>query len=216
MKFVTFFCIVIGSLSLFGCGDYLYLKVKGPVSECVRINTGWKCFAENKRGLPILDSYSLMKLRGENANVIINGFYSEATSPAFLPEQIQFSFNNKKYYLCQDRGMFSMDEELSVVDEFGGEKVILATPRSIADACVFELDLEHSGRFIVVFAMLTPKSHNCELWILDENFNVIYDEILSERWHPQITLYAQGVFSIDSWHRCYKKPTFYQKKENGL
>lgn len=208
MKIAIFFVIVIGNLFLFGCSDSLYLKIKGPVSECVKINTGWECSMESGQEFSVLDVYSLMKLKGENTNVIISGFYSEVTSPAFLPEQIQFCFNNKKYYLCENRGLFSTGKEIFIIDEFGEKKVIFTVPRSIADACVLEFNVGHNRRFLVVFAMLTPKSHNCELWILDENFVVVYDEILSNMWHPQITLYNQGAFSVNSQYYCYNKSSF--------
>ena len=103
-----------------------------------------------------------------------------------MPERISFWFNGRKYHLFRDTGLFSTGKELSIVEKISEDGLVLKTPRVIADACVFELISSDRAHFLVVFAQLLPTSHNCKLWILDESFNVVYEEVLSDVWNPEI------------------------------
>lgn len=167
---------------LTGC-DSLYSKVKGPVKGGIKINDNWKSFSTGKPSWTGSNAYSLM--RGGTIEDI-KGFYSEITSAAFMPERISFGFNGRKYYLCRDTGIFSTGKELSIIEKSSENELVLKNPRAIADACVFELISSDGLHFLVVFTQLLPTSRNCKLWILDESFNVVYEEVLSDVRNPEI------------------------------
>lgn len=205
MKRILFFCMVTLLPFLFSGCDSLYLKIKGPVPGCTKINEGWANISVRKLEGEILGRYSLGKT-GKTTEKI-KGFYSGITSAAFMPERISFEFDCKKYYLCRDGSLFSTHRKLFIIGEDGRRMREWETPRAIHDACVFGLESEKE-RFLVVFASLTATSHNCKLWILDKDFNVVYDETLSEVWSPEVIQMSPGVFAVRTgcnWYNIYKK-----------
>lgn len=193
MRRMLVFCMLALLPFLFSGCDSLYLKVKGPVPSCTKINEGWTSAPVRKLESVTMDSYSLAD--GENASGNIKGFYSGITSAAFMPERISFTFDRKKYYLCRDVSFFSSARKLFIIGENGRMMREWKTPRGITDACVFAFESK-GARFLVVFAYLVPTSHNCKLWILDKDFNVVYDETLSDVWHPKVIQIMQDVFSV--------------------
>ena len=205
MRQTLVFCMLALLSFLFSGCDILYLKVKGPIPNCTKINEGWISASVRKLESATMDSYSLAD--GEKASGNIKGFYSGITSAAFMPDRVPFTFDRKKYYLCRDVSLFSTDRKLFIIGENGRMMREWKTPRGITDACAF--GLESKGVcFLVVFAYLVPTSHNCKLWILDKDFNVVYDETLSDVWHPKVIQIMQDVFAVRTGcnkYSIYKK-----------
>lgn len=187
-----------------GCNS-LYLKIKGPVPSYTEINGGWARISVRKLEGEILGRYFLGR-RGKTTEKI-KGFYSGITSAAFMPERISFEFDCRKYYLYRDVSFFSSHRKLFIIGENGMRMREWETPRGIADACVFGLESKKEC-FLVVFAYLLPTSHNCKLWILDKDFNVVYDETLSEVWSPEVIQMSQDIFAVRTGcnrYNIYKK-----------
>lgn len=206
MRQTLVFCMLALLSFLFSGCDSLYLKVKGPIPSCTKINEGWISASVRKLESVIMDSYSLAD--GEKTSGNIKGFYSGITSAAFMPDRVSFTFDRKKYYLCRDASLFSTDRKLFIIGENGRMVREWKTPRGITDACVFDLESKE-GRFLVVFAYLVPTSHNCKLWILDKEFNVVYDETLSDVWHPEVIQIMRDVFAVRTGCNRY---SIYRKK----
>lgn len=193
MKRMLFFCMEALLLFLFSGCDSLYLKIKGSVPSCTKINEGWANISVRKLEGENLGRYSL-GMKGKTTEKI-KGFYSGVTSAAFIPKRISFEFDCKKYYLCRDVSFFSTGDKLFMIGENGRRMRAWETPRAIVDACVLGLE-SGKERFLVVFALLVATSHNCKLWILDKDFNVVYDETLSDVWSPEVIQMSQDVFAV--------------------